>query len=280
DDGGLANTGTAGHDQNLGYEREPDRAYLAFCKDNPDALLDPRQRLVGVDPGPGERAIHKPGQPLGDRAFRAMQARQKHARRLAHPIGNDGAFRQSEVECGADQFSRDLEQLLGQRHQLIGWQSAVAFVHGLGQCIGDAGANPDHCGLFNAEPHGDRIGGLESDAANVTGQPIRIFSHDLHGVSTICLEIRTAPAVPTPWLCRKIMISRTAFCSAQAARMLAARTGPMPSTSRSRSGVVSMMSNTFSPNARTSFFAYTGPTPRIMPDERYFSMPSTEVGGD
>jgi len=26
------------------------------------------------------------------------------------------------------------------------------------------------------------------------------------------------------------MISRTAFCSAQAARMLAARTGPMPST--------------------------------------------------
>ena len=33
------------------------------------------------------------------------------------------------------------------------------------------------------------------------------------------------------------MISRTAFCSAQAARMLAARTGPMPATSRNRSGV-------------------------------------------
>jgi len=36
------------------------------------------------------------------------------------------------------------------------------------------------------------------------------------------------------------MISRTAFCSTQAARMLAARTGPMPSTSRSRSGAASM----------------------------------------
>ena len=46
------------------------------------------------------------------------------------------------------------------------------------------------------------------------------------------------------------------------------------------SGVVSMMSNIFSPNARTSFLAYTGSTPRIMPDERYFSMPSAEVGGD
>jgi hypothetical protein len=32
-------------------------------------------------------------------------------------------------------------------------------------------------------------------------------------------------------------VSRTAFCSAQAARTLAARTGPMPSTSRNRSGV-------------------------------------------
>jgi hypothetical protein len=32
----------------------------------------------------------------------------------------------------------------------------------------------------------------------------------------------------------------TAFCSAQAARMLAARTGPIPSTSRSRSGVASI----------------------------------------
>ena len=51
------------------------------------------------------------------------------------------------------------------------------------------------------------------------------------------------------------MISRTAFCSAQAARMLAARTGPIPSTSRSRSGVASIMSNTLSPKARTSFFA-------------------------
>src|SRR4051794_28741632 len=46
-----------------------------------------------------------------------------------------------------------------------------------------------------------------------------------------------ARAVPTPWLCKKTMISRTAFCSAQAVRMLAARTGPIPATSRRRSGV-------------------------------------------
>src|SRR6266516_4236399 len=52
--------------------------------------------------------------------------------------------------------------------------------------------------------------------------------------------MRTARAVPPPWLCRKTMISRTAFCSAQAAMMRPARIGPMPSTSRRRSGSASM----------------------------------------
>ena len=44
---------------------------------------------------------------------------------------------------------------------------------------------------------------------------------------------RLLPRRPSPNSKRR---SRTAFCSAQAARMLVARTGPMPSTSRSRSG--------------------------------------------
>ena len=40
------------------------------------------------------------------------------------------------------------------------------------------------------------------------------------------------------------MISRTTFCSAQASVMRLARTGPMPVTSRSRSGAASIVSNT------------------------------------
>ena len=51
------------------------------------------------------------------------------------------------------------------------------------------------------------------------------------------------------------MISRTTFCSAQAPVMRSARIGPMPVTSRRRSGSASMMSNTFSPKAWTSFLA-------------------------
>ena len=86
--------------------------------------------------------------------------------------------------------------------------------------------------------------------------------------------------VPTPFECKNIMNSRTIFCSAQASTIRLARTGPMPSTSRRRPGSVSIVSNTFSPNARTSFFAYAGPTPGIIPEPRYFSIPSIDVGAD
>ena len=45
------------------------------------------------------------------------------------------------------------------------------------------------------------------------------------------------------------MISRITFCSAQPATMRAARLGPIPATSRSRSGCCSIRSNTASPKS-------------------------------
>src|SRR5437660_10320994 len=88
DDGSLADAGTAGHDQHLGHQREPDRCYLALGEGKPDTLLDPRQGLVRIDPGPRQRAICQSHQPLGDGALRPVQARQKHTGRLADPVGD------------------------------------------------------------------------------------------------------------------------------------------------------------------------------------------------
>ena len=188
DDGGLADARPAGHDQHLGHQREPDRGDLAFGKGKTDLLLDPRQGLVRIDPGPGQRAVGQPRQPLGDGALRPVQTGQKHAGRFADPVGDDRALLQLEIERGADQFLRHLEQLLGQRDQLFRRQAAMALVHGLGQRIGDPGAHPDHRGLLDAELHGDGVGGLEADAADVARQPIRVLGHDLDGVGAIGLE--------------------------------------------------------------------------------------------
>jgi hypothetical protein len=67
------------------------------------------------------------------------------------------------------------------------------------------------------------------------------------------------------------------FLLGQAAAMRFARTGPMPSTSRRRSGSVSMTSNTFSPKARSSFLAQTGPMPRDGCGGRGLEKPSLEL---
>ena len=188
DDRGLADAGTAGHDQHLGHQCEPDRSDLAFGKGKPDTLLDPRQRLVRIDPGPRQRAVCKPHQPLGDGALRPIQAGQKYTGRFANLVGDHRALLQLEIERSADELLRHLEQLLGERDQLFGRQAAMALVHGLGQRIGDAGANPHHGGLLDAELHGDGVGGLEADAADIARQPIRVLGHDLDGVGTIGLE--------------------------------------------------------------------------------------------
>ena len=149
----------------------------------------------------------------------------------------------------------DLEQLLGKRHQFIGRQAAVTLVHGLGQRVGDAGADPDHRGLLDAEFHGDRIGGPEADAANIARQSIGVLGHHLHRIGAVGLVDSDRTSRADAVRCRKTMMSRTTFCSAQAPVMRLARIGPIPGTSRSRSGSASITSKTVSPKAFTSFLA-------------------------
>ena len=64
------------------------------------------------------------------------------------------------------------------------------------------------------------------------------------------------------------MMSRTAFWSPQDWAIRLASPAPMPGTSRRRAGWRSITSNTWSPNASTSFLAKPRPTPLIMPEAR------------
>ena len=130
----------------------------------------------------------EPHQPLGDGAFRPMQAGQKYTRCFANSISDHRALLQLEIESSADDLLRNLEQLFGQRYQFFCRQAAMSLIHGLGQCIGDASADPHHGCLLDAELHRDGIGGLETDATDITRQPIRVLRHDLDSVAAIGLE--------------------------------------------------------------------------------------------
>ena len=187
DDGSFPNTGTTGDDQHLGHQGEPDRGDLAFGKGKTDTPLDPRQGLVRIDPGPRQLAICQPQQPLGDGALRPVQAGQKHTRCFANSIGDHCALLQFEIERSANELLRNLEQLFGKRYQLFGRQAAMSLIHGLGQRIGNPRADPHQGGLLDAELHGDRVGRLESNAADVARQAIWVFGHDLDGVRAVGL---------------------------------------------------------------------------------------------
>ena len=84
-----------------------------------------------------------------------------------------------------------------------------------------------------------------------SGQPIRIGRGVKSLLAALLQEsLKVAHKDPERWRPRT-----SNEWGRHTARMLAARTGPMPSTSRNRSGVASMTSNTLSPKARTSFLA-------------------------
>ena len=135
----------------------------------PVALFDPGHRLLFVNPWPGQPAVHNADQPLGDCSLGLAEARQEGAGGVANFVSDYGAVGSFELEGRHDQFLRRFEQFFGERDQLICWQPAMTLVHRLGQGVRYSGTQSDHGGLFDAEPHRDRIGGLESHAADVPG---------------------------------------------------------------------------------------------------------------
>src|SRR5713101_6708304 len=75
----------------------------------------------------------------------------------------------------------------GKRNQSVSRQAAMPLVHSFGQRIGNAGAHADHGGLVDAELHRDSVSGLEANAADIAGQTIGIFGHDLDGIGAVRL---------------------------------------------------------------------------------------------
>src|SRR6516225_9001350 len=103
-------------------------------------------------------------------------------------FSTQGSALSGSIEGHAHEFLRHLEQLLGERSQRLGWQSTVPLVHGLSERVGNSGSHAHHSGLLDAEFHGDGVRRLETNAADVAREPVRIFGHDLDRVGTVGLE--------------------------------------------------------------------------------------------
>ena len=124
---------------------------------------------------------------LDDRPFGAVEIAEKHTWLLADRVRDYCSRRQFEIKRRQDQLLRDLQQLDRQPCQVFRRQTAMTIIHRFNQRIGDAGADADHRRLLDAEPAGDRVGGLEANAADVTREPIRVIGHDPDRIRAIGL---------------------------------------------------------------------------------------------
>ena len=193
DDRRLADARAAGDHQRLRHQRQPDRGPLTVGELQPLRFSTQGMALSASIHVQGSLPLMMRIKPIGDRLLGPVEARQEHAGGLADLVGDHRALGSFEFEGREDQFLRRFEQFFGQRDQLVRRQSAMTVVHRLGQRVGDPGAQPDHRGLFDAELHGDRVGGLEADAADVAGKPIGVLGHDLDGVGAIGLVDANRP---------------------------------------------------------------------------------------
>ena len=98
------------------------------------------------------------------------QPAKEYAGRIFHRVRDHGAVGQFQVQRGVAQLRGDLQQLGRERFQILFRQPAMALVHRVGQYMPDAGADPDHGRLLDAELHGDGVGRHEADATDVAGE--------------------------------------------------------------------------------------------------------------
>ena len=183
----FAHAWTAGDHQDFRGQRHANGLLLAVGQHEAGLALDPRDRLVGVDPRPGRAAGGEGAQPFGDLLLRPIEPGQEDAAVAVQRIGHHIAGLKFQGQRGLDQVCRHLDQRLGLRRQFLRRQTAMAFVHRLGQSVADAGANPDHRRLLDAKLCRDLVRGAEADAADVACQAVRVLADHLHGSGAVGL---------------------------------------------------------------------------------------------
>jgi hypothetical protein len=107
-------------------------AILTFGQLQSGPLLDPGQRLLGVDMGPGQGSVGQAEDAFGDDLLGTVQSGQEHARIIAHPIGDNAALGDLQVEGSLDKLTGNPSSFTASgSNSSVGrpqWPSSIASV--------------------------------------------------------------------------------------------------------------------------------------------------------
>jgi hypothetical protein len=109
DERGLADTGPASDDEHLGNESDVNGLSLALCEHQLRPLLDPPDRLVGIDRRPRRSSDGERPELLGDLPLRPVEAGEEDATAAIEFIGDYGAAFELVAERRLDELRRYFE---------------------------------------------------------------------------------------------------------------------------------------------------------------------------
>ena len=137
----LADARPTSDHQHLRGERNADGLPLALSERQLRPLLDPGDRLVSVYRRPGRLPKRQRLELRRDLLFGPIQPREEHATSSIEIVCDDCPSLDFEAKRGLDKFGRSLQELLREWEQLLGGETAMPFVHRLGERVGDAGTH-------------------------------------------------------------------------------------------------------------------------------------------
>src|SRR5947207_2858962 len=114
-----------------------------------------------------------------------MQCRKEEAAPAVDFVGDDMAGGDLPGERALDEARRHLQQRFRERDEFVDRQAAMPIIHRLGERMRDAGAHAHHRGLVDTEPHRDLVGALETDAADIAREPVRILRYQPDRIGTV-----------------------------------------------------------------------------------------------
>ena len=176
DEGGLADARPARDDEHLLLARLPDRFLLQGSQLDPQLPFDPGDGLLHVDDRHGMRSGRgDPVDGLGKADFGPMQGSQVKPGFAFDGFPDDRLFGHRRFHRRFDDQLVDLDQLRGMFDDAGLRVADMALAGQVLKRVLDGGPGP--IGTIAVDPHLGRqfIGGLEADAPDVVGQPVRVL---------------------------------------------------------------------------------------------------------
>lgn len=185
DDGGFADAGAAGDDEDALGEGGADGVLLAGGELDFGGLGAPLKGGVDVDGGIAGGAAEEVLEVFGDADLALQGGGEVDEVAFFDGVADEGVVGEELVELGLEFGWGDGEEFFGVADEEVAREAVVAVGGGGFEGVEEAGAEALGGGFFDAHVGGDVVGGFEADAVDVVGELVGVGLEDFEGLVAV-----------------------------------------------------------------------------------------------